>query len=270
MTIRRPVAVVLLAGVLASAVACDNGKDGAQGTPTSQASTTTRVSTSVETSTTGAATAPAYQQLEPFITAAKAFDAQLKVAAKAINRTGPRWPTAEPAVTAAVKAADPDLLDAALPAGLPPALLQKTVVVYSELVSRRMAMNDFAFPEQRPPEFAAQQQEEWRRALTNGHESARRFPADLATLERAARTAPPFAAQPPTSRAQAELLLVLELIGMAEGCSDNRGGVIFDKVPVVEWSAGESFGRPRDGFIDGGPFTANLVDGRWQLNINAC
>ena len=194
------------------------------------------------------------------------MDAQLHHAASLINGTGPPWTIAPPAaVVSSVEAADLKPVASAVPAGLPSDLLRRTILVYSDLASRRYAMRWFGtegFPYVEPN---PQMQGELTAALATGAPAAARFAADLTGLVSAARAAAPFAVATPTARASADLMLLVQWTnGMNGGCA-STGGAVITTLPTIQWNADDSSGA-----IGGVGFKAQRVGGSWQVTILAC
>jgi len=234
-------------------------------TTTTLATTTT--TTVVPTTTTTAATPSPAPQLAAFIDAANALDAKLKAAAAAINGAGPPWPMVSGSVAAAVQAADVDALARTIPAGMPDALRTKTFVVYSELVSRRYAMNEFAFTRDA---VLVEEQPFLLRSLGFGHEAAVRFPADVAALAALAHATPPFAAAPASSHDAAEVALTALFVRKVNGGCGNTGGSILTALPAISWQPGDNLGQHFDGRINDVPFVAVFRAGTWDVQIWAC
>jgi hypothetical protein len=212
--------------------------------------------------------ASAADALEPFLAAATTLDAQLRAAATAINAGGPPWTEVSQEVADAVQAADLEPVASAVPAGLPPELLQSVVLVYSDLSSRRHAMASFETAPDLPYEPIDLLDE-----LGNGHAAAARFDADLAALRSLAESTPPVTVAAPDSRAAAETLLHLQYVELANGGCDSRGGAVFPDLPAIDWIPSSSgAGTPeRDGHIDGIPFSAELTAaGTWDIVLWAC
>lgn len=267
-------AVVVL--VVAVVVAITTGSDddtattGTTATTTTTEGSTTRpggqtTATSVAPTTatpapTSGSRASAADALEPFFTAAATMDDQLRAAATAINGEGPPWTAVSPEVADAVGAAELLPVARAIPAGLPPDLLRGTVLVFSDLTSRRFAMASFEhagdFPYQ-PIDLLGE--------LANGHAAAGRFDDDVAALRSLATSTPPITVQPPDSRAAAEVTLLVAYVGIANGGCDSRGGVVITEPPVITWAS------ERTGTIGGIGFTVEPVSGgTWHAQLDAC
>lgn len=244
-------------------VVAQSGDDDARDLRVGPAASTTEPTTGVPTT---AAVAPsAHDRLVPFINASRTMDAQLKKAAQLINATGAPW-SADEARAAAVRAADPDRVAAAIPAGLPASLRDATWLVFSDLVSRRSAMVGFerANPceECRGGDLVAE--------LRNGSAAAARFASDLASLEEQAKATPPFSPAAPDSRPAAEVAVIAVHIIGRNSCCTAAGGEIFLTAPAVDWTPrNDVMGTPWDGDVDGTPFRARFEAGKWVVEYGA-
>ncbi|MDY7102283.1 MAG: hypothetical protein S0880_13945 [Actinomycetota bacterium] len=215
--------------------------------------------------TTVAPTGPtAAEQLEPFFAGAAAVDAELRAAARAINASGPPWDVATEEAANHVRAADVDAVAATLPAGMPDDLMAAAILVYSDLASRRAAMQDFANAGEisfdRDPLSA----------LANGHAAAERFADDLAAAEALAASTPAFDLPGPGSQATAELLLTIDYVNLANRGCDSRGGGVITELPPIEWTSdtGGLIGGPG---IEAIEFVAEPhAGGQWTTYIVAC
>jgi hypothetical protein len=171
----------------------------------------------------------------------------------------------------AVQAATLEPVAHAVPAGLPPDLLQSVILVYSDLSSRRHALQSFATA----PDFPYQPIEALEE-LRNGHAAAARFDDDLAALRSLAETTPPVTMAAPDSRAAAEVLLYVRFVELANGGCDSRGGEVFPQLPALDWvpSSPDSpeIGIPEwDGHVGGIEFSAEpTAAGTWNILIWAC
>jgi hypothetical protein len=268
--------VVVAAGIVALTIGGDD-----EGTTTAPTPTTTEAASPTTTTppTTGPATTAttpvqpsAADALAPFFSAAATLDAQLMDAATAINSTGPPWTAVSQDVADAVRAAALEPVAQAIPAGLPPELLQSVILVYSDLTSRRSAMQSFWSAGELPYQPIDPLAE-----LANGHAAAVRFDDDLATLRAAAASTPPITVRPPDSRDAAEVLLLVEFVNLANGGCDSRGGAVFTELPTIQWvtivvpdATPEGFSR-WDGRVGGIEFRADLgPDGTWDVMLWAC
>jgi len=175
-------------------------------------------------------------------------------------------------VAARVQAADHAAVASAIPAGLPHDRLESVILVYSDLVSRRAAMQGFANAGDLPH---LQPSTEMLSELANGHEAAQRFDADLDAARSLAAATPPITVAPADSREAAEVLLLVRYVDVAnEGC-DSRGGGVVTELPAIEWvhtdAEASPTGSETDGTIGGVEFTADLgPDGTWAVQLIAC
>jgi hypothetical protein len=277
------VAVVVVAGVVA-AVALIANRDTVVGAPTASptvvAPTTTTTTTAPTTTTTpGTSVLPttadkadAVAALSRFFTAATTLDAQLHDAAAAINGTGPPWTAVTEAVARKVRAADLVPVGRAIPGGMPRELMRSVVLVYGDLVSRRYAMADFAHALRVDPQVTPTS-DDLLRNLRNGHAAAARFESDLDAARSLAATTPAFPARRADSRQAAEVAVVVQFVGLANGGCDSRGGHIFTTPPPIVWQRAPFYpgGPMADGTVAGIPFQAHhQSDGNWRITINAC
>lgn len=199
----------------------------------------------------------ATEALDPFFAAAVTLDRQLHAAAAAINASGPPWEEVGDDIASAVRAADLDPVERAIPAGLPHDLQQAVILVFSDLVSRRSAMESFSYTgTYLPDDFysvdehggvyyiddeghrlypahatTAQLIEE----LENGHEAATRFDDDLAAARALAAAGPPIAPVPTESRLTAEVLILVAKVRIDNQGCDARGGSVLTHLPTVTW-----------------------------------
>ena len=209
----------------------------------------------------------AYDQLAGFVQAAETVDVQLRHAAELINGAGPPWTSPLPvAVVSSVQEADIHPAAGTIPAGLPNELLRRTILVYSDLASRRYAMRwfgDEGFPY---TESDPKMQSDLMAALANGAPAAARFASDLDGLISAARDSPPITPGAPSSRQAADLLLLIQWAeGMNAGCA-STGGAVITALPDIVWNPHDDV----SGTIAGVDFEARLVNGAWQMTIHAC
>ena len=250
------------------------------GDPATEASTprpTTSAPTVVPPSTTSPTTAPpttlpvtpappnAEEALAPFFSAVTTLDSQLSDAATAINGSGPPWTTIDSHAAAAVQAAALEPVAEAIPAGLPPDLLQSVVLVYSDLSSRRHAMTGFAYANGGPV------YDDLLRELRNGSVAAARFDDDLAAARSQAALTPAFTVRSPDSRQAAEVLLVVGFVEEANGGCDSRGGTVLTRLPTIDWPSTTLTAVGIDGSTVDLRFNAELgPDGTWDVGFNAC
>jgi hypothetical protein len=273
---RRPLVIVAVAvtvAVIVSATTFLVLRDGQEPAPSGAAAPPSPKVTGLVTTT---PTQPsAMEDLAAFLSAAATLDGQLHEAAAAINAAGPPWTDVDPELADLVSAAELEPVAQAVPAGLPPDLLQSVILVYSDLASRRYAMASFEIT---PPETGLSRGEILEQVLLselgNGHEAAARFDADLAATRSLAVATPPIAAVPADSRLVAEKLLLVQFVGLGNAGCNARGGVVLTELPVITWAppswnpdADGTIGRPGSA-ID---FNADFgPDGTWHIAINAC
>jgi hypothetical protein len=200
----------------------------------------------------------ALDQLSAFVADARTLDTRLHAAAQAINRAGPPWPQVSPAVAAAVTAASLDPVSAAIPAGLPKPLLQQTILVYSDLASRRMAMRFFG-------QAGLVDNQQWLlTGLHNGAPAAARFSSDLADLAALAASSRSVTVAAPTSIQAAERDLLVQYVELANAGCMNTGGQVFPTLPSIRRAT------PTSGQIGGVNFTAALSGSTWKIVLMAC
>lgn len=235
-------------------------------------STAAPAATADQTTTTTALEPSAVEVLEPFLAAAETLDAQLQAAATAINAGGPPWTGVSQEMADAVQAAALEPVAETIPPGLPHDLLQSVILVYSDLSSRRHAMESFSSAPDLPhgpvdllPELA------------NGHAAAARFDGDLAALRALAESTPPVTVARPDSREAAETLLLVQFVELANGGCDARGGSVFPELPPLDWTSSAApdapdIGLPEwDGHVGSLEFSAEVgPDGTWEVMIWAC
>ena len=222
----------------------------ATSTTSASAAMSATTSTTPSTSPTAEPTQPgpsATEALDPFFAAADTLDRQLQAAAAAINATGPPWEEVTEDVASAVRAADLDPVERTIPAGLPRELQKAVLTVFSELVSRRTAMESFAYAgpvsadgfvlneEGNPIEVAHMTTPQLIEELENGHEAARRFEDDLAAARALAAATPPIEPVPTESRLTAEILILVDMVRIGNQGCDARGGYVLRELPTVTW-----------------------------------
>jgi hypothetical protein len=227
----------------------------------STASTASPSATTVEPTTTEPVQPSAADTLAPFFAAAETMDQQLRDAAAAINGAGPPWDTVSEELASAVRAADIGAVTATIPAGLPHELLEAVMLPYSELSSRRAAMQSFSYT--RSPNEP--HEDDLLAELANGHEAAQRFDGDLAAARALAASLPPVTPAAYDSRETAELLVILDMVHKSNFGCDSRGGGIFTDIPTVTWTSDTG------GYVGSVEFTATLgPGGQWEAYVIAC
>lgn len=201
--------------------------------------------------------------LAPFLSAAATMDEQLHAAADAINGAGPPWEAVTETVAGTVRAADPALVAATIPAGLPDDLLQAVILVYSDLASRRAAMQSFAYAG-----TLYDTEDALLTGLGNGHAAATRFDSDLAAARSLAASTPPVTVAPRDSREAAEVLLLVQYVDKANAGCDSRGGAVVTELPAITWESdsGGTIGTPPV-LVD---FEATLGPDGYRVEILVC
>lgn len=218
----------------------------------------------------GAGESSAAEALWTFFAAAEASDRKLAAAAVAIN-SGINGDvlTVDQAMVDQLHAGQPTAVAAAIPGGLDPAVEQAALLVYSDLSSRYMSMDNecvwqagtFKISELPPDCFVL------------GHAAAVRTAADIAAAQSAAAGST-FTAAAPDSHAVAEVALrVLYIATHNGGCGATGGYIATERIPI-DWNA-EPSGDPAlaslDGHIGGAGFRASYsADTGWTVDINAC
>ena len=234
--------------------------------------TTASVTTATTTGTMTTQTVPgrtAADAMASYFDAAQAMDRQLTAAAALING-GIHGNTMnfDQATVDALAAIEPATLAAKIPAGLPPELERRVLLVQSELVSRRAAFNNVTRAETDHPYVL--------RCLSQGAPAAARFAGDLAAARSLAARTPPITNAAPNSRSAADLAVALQYIKSANTCCGSCGGVILTQLPRISWATTHG----RDGTItvtvpsttlsETIPFTAHFVPGSgWSIQLQA-
>jgi hypothetical protein len=215
----------------------------------------------------------AADSLAAFFAAARADDARIRAAARAVDREiGPTSVRFSRATVDRVNASAPDRTARALPAGLDADLLRTTLIVYSDLATRSSALNptlDFVgIDESRPrtdPDVVR-----FLDGLRRGSLIARAYPADLAAARTLAAANPPIAAARPDSRAAAELAIRVAMVKLANGCNGGNPPVLRYLVPIV-WKTTSTPDGLRDGSIGGLVFhAAYAARSGWTVGLDAC
>lgn len=275
----RVVTALLLLALLAPAlVAGCSGRPGpGDGTPTTTSadqSASTPASSpaapSTSASTTTAPTPSASTDLAPFVAQAGVVDGLLRAAAVRINAVVEPGTFEVDTVTAdAVVAADPRTAFVLLPAGMPSDLLDAAITVYSDLATRRAAMNGFEYAGTVSDETSDRQYAI--DCLQNGSAAAAAFDADLAALVALAAALPPIDPVAPDSGQAAELVAVGTWINLGYNGCGSCGGDPVRAAPEVTWVVAPGSGGTPSGNVRGVEFTASYTaaDG-WQVLFNAC
>jgi hypothetical protein len=211
----------------------------------------------------------AADSLAAFFAAARADDARIQAAARAVNRQiGPSSVYVTRAMIRTAEAARPERTARAIPAGLDADLLLATMIVYSDLATRASALDpalDFIESDEvRPrtdPEVVS-----YLDGLRRGSLVARTYPADLASARALAATKPPVLPARPDSRAAAELAVRIALVHLGNGCNGGNPPVRRFLVPIIWMSPRTSV----EGSVGGLRFTAGIDSGGWKVILNAC
>jgi hypothetical protein len=245
-------------------------------TPSASASTSPPTGSTTVTATTSIVTTAtstrvtAFSQLGPFFTAASRMDTLLRTAAAKINTAGPPWYVLSEEVASSVRAANLEDVSVIIPGGMPTALRRSVMLVYSELASRRAAMNNFDIAhgfESPPPSVESNRSTEALLSqLKHGHEAASRFSTDVAAARDLASSTASFATAALGSRADMEVHLLTNYVFKANfGCA-STGGAILEELPVIVWESATS------GTINSLPFVIRLEpSGEYTEDpINVC
>ncbi len=216
--------------------------------------------------------ASAADRLSGFLAAAQALDARLHHAAVLVNggvgRTRLDFP---PATQRAVLALSAVPLARSIPAGLPPELLRRTLLVYSDLVSRERSLGAAArFVSPMP--IGSEEARFVLHALGHGALAAARFDGDLAALRALGRSAPPVTVAAPDSRAAADLAVRVRDIDLRNSGCGSSGGTVVTTLAHVVWQPKYERGIGHtDGTINRLRFRASYEAGRgWDVELWAC
>ena len=263
-----------MAGVVVTG--CGGGSASSPSTVTSRPSTSTTLTTESTTTTTGPSAA---NDLAAYFGAASAVDEELKAAAAAANGDiGTNQITVSPTTIDAINAADPSAAATKIPPGLPLDVLQRVILVQSDLYSRFYAFRGFVMAVAQPGQTEVVPVSDERATYTldclkNGSTPARSFAADLAAARASAAQVPPVPATDPGSRAAAEVAVRLQYVKLANSGCMNCGGARFTTLkvtwhPIDQRAEG---GDLWDGDVDTIPFSAHYTAGSgWAAQIDAC
>lgn len=187
-------------------------------------------------SPTQVATSPAPTALDSlagFFSAASAVDSRIQAAALAINGgVHADQIVFTSATERAIEAADPATVAAAIPPGLPPALLHPILVVYNDLVSRRAAFREVSAGSLTPDSVNYQR---IKTCLANGAPAAARYAADVTSARSAAAALPAFTTAAPASRAAGELTILEQYVVGLNYAGAGCGGAVFKDEPAITW-----------------------------------
>lgn len=284
-------AVVLSLGV----GACSGSPPTGTATPTTSPTITTAGSTPTSTPTpmpsaTPAPTASALVDLTAFIDAAREVDTRLHAATPLVNASIQTDAVVVDERTAtAVKAIDISAVASTIPAGMPAELMRQVLTVYSDLVSRTLAMSGFRYADRTYSRISSEgamgpaEGEEMVQCLANGSPAAQRFEADLAAVVTTAGSTPPLPALDPTSLAYPELEARLQEIVARNGGCGACGGHVATRSSSIVWDDPAPSATTRNGTIVYVPdetgthedwgisFTATYAPGEgWTVDIHAC
>ncbi len=293
----RPVEArsLLVAVLVAVVTACGSRGEvaGPVGTTATAVATTTEAPASATGSASGitgpgsAATRPtaaaattdgisALNQLAAFLALAQATDSALRVAAVMVNAgIGLQTVRIDRSAVAAVHAIQPHQLLQSIPGGLPSDLLRPALLVYSDLVSRRDALNRISeFADESPMSRQGDHASDLLRCLGNGASAASHFAADLAGLRSVAQAFSPVPAVPPEGRATADVAIRAAVVEGANGGCASCGGAVDRSSTLwpISWKRIEiTPGDVWDGTIGTLPFRAGYTTAQgWNVELNAC
>ena len=275
---RRSLAVAIVIAVLGTGLAACGHTEapGAGGAPASTASSPAATHSPAVTPTPSITPTPtptravpprasSAGQLAAFFAAAQVADAQLRHAATLVNQgVGKTSLNFSPEALAAVGALDPSPAARAIPAGLPPELLRRVLLVYSDLVSRHIALvRIWEFRSEYPLSMSTFDGKYLYRCMGNG------APAAARTL---AGQTPPVTPPAPDSRQAAELALRIHQIEHRNSGCMECGGYVFTALSPIVWHREYSPDSGRsDGYIDGIRFRVDYHPGQgWSAMTWAC
>lgn len=281
-------AVVLSVGI----GACSGAQRTVTATPptTATAGSTPTPTLTPTPSATPAPAAAALGDLAAFVDAAREVDARLHAATPLINASIQTDAVVVDERTAtAVKAIDISAVASTIPAGMPAELMRQVLTVYSDLVSRTLAMSGFRYADRTYSRISSEgamgpaEGEEMVQCLANGSPAAQRFEADLAAVVTTAGSTPPLPALDPTSLAYPELEARLQEIVARNGGCGACGGHVATRSSSIVWDDPAPSATTRNGTIVYVPdetgthedwgisFTATYAPGEgWTVDIHAC
>ena len=238
---------------------------------------------SVSSTSAGPGSAPAtsaapsaLDQLAGFVAGAQDADAALAAAAGQINAgITAQSIRIDAATVRAVAVITPQRLKSAIPGGLPDQLLRPALLVYSDLVSRRDALNRISeYASESPLPRTAAHATELLGCLRNGASAAANVPADLARLRSTAQGMAPVTVAPVSDRAAAEVAIRTSLADGANGGCASCGGQVDRSATLwpITWKRTElTPGDFWDGTIGTMLFRARYtVATGWSVQLNAC
>jgi hypothetical protein len=215
----------------------------------------------------------AADSLAQFFAAARADDARIRAAARAVNlEIGPTSVHFSRATVDTVEASTPDRTARAIPAGMDADLLRTTMIVYADLATRSSALNptlDFIDTDVSRPR-TDRYVVGFLDGLRRGSLVARAYPADLAAARALAAARPAIVPARPDSRAAAELAIRIAHIKASNGCDGANPPVLRYLVPVVWKTTVTPHGR-HDGSFGGIVFHVTYAVGSgWTVGFDAC
>jgi hypothetical protein len=215
----------------------------------------------------------AADSLAAFFAAARADDARIRAAARAVNREiGPTSVQFSRATLKTVMASVPDRTARAIPAGMDADLLRATMIVYADLATRSSALNpglDFIGIDQSTPR-TDRDVVVFLDGLRRGSLIARAYPTDVAAARALAATRPPLVPARLDSSAAAELAIRIAHIKGANSCDSGNPPVLRYLVPVVWKTTVTPHGR-HDGSFGGIVFHVTYAAGSgWTVGFDAC
>lgn len=263
------------AGVVAALVlsACGDATSVDRGQPalSAPASSAPAMSTSAPAQPATPARSPATQptaaeQLTGFFKAVARIDAQLRSAAVLVNGEVDADGAAFSAATlAAIEAIEPAEVVREVPGGLPPELLRRVLLVYSDLVARRLALRGVEHAGPAPDAGLLGWVLE---CLASGGVAADRFAQDLADARAAAASVPAVPSAAPDSRAAAEVAIRAEAILSGAGACGSCFGTAQTTLAPLVW---EGSGTDWHGTVGGVPFRASYAVGTgWVVSGEWC
>jgi hypothetical protein len=208
--------------------------------------------------------------LERFVHGARDVDARLHEVARRVNGDFHDGTFANDAATVdAWRSADPTILVPTIPGGMPPELLRRTMLVYSDLVSRWYAMRRV---EEAQYQVDAQTfVDDVRMCLREGHDAAAHFDDDLARLRDLAGATAPFVVAAADSRATGEVAVHAAVVRVSNGGCDSCGGHRYTALRPITWDGPGGSGPTRvDGHVDTMEFDAVYANGAWEAHIHVC
>jgi len=215
----------------------------------------------------------AADSLAEFFAAARADDARIRAAARAVSREiGPTSVHFSRATVDTVEASAPNRTARAIPAGMNPDLLRTTMIVYADLATRSSALNpeldfiDIGESRPRTDRYVVG----FLDGLHRGSLIARGYQTDLTAAQALAAASPPIMPARPDSRAAAELTIRIAHIKGANSCDSGNPLVLRYLVPVVWRTTVTPRGR-HDGSFGGIVFHVTYAAGSgWTVWFDAC